>query len=99
MLSECPLPERLIDSCGSNRDIQSCFATQRNWVSALAGLMGYSGVSNAALLNLYDATLATLASGSSVAANAWAVSLRRCTRRPRFLTFPWLLSEAGHIVS
>ncbi|MGV2293645.1 autotransporter domain-containing protein, partial [Trinickia sp. YCB016] len=44
-------------------------ATQPNATNALRGLLGYTGVDNAGLLNLYDATLASLANGSSSTAN------------------------------
>ncbi|WP_322044086.1 autotransporter domain-containing protein [Paraburkholderia sp. J67] len=44
-------------------------ATQTNAENVLTGLLGYSGTSNAQLLNLYDATLAAIESGSSATAN------------------------------
>ncbi|WP_310633452.1 autotransporter domain-containing protein [Paraburkholderia sp.] len=44
-------------------------ATQSNAVNVLTGLLGYTGTSNAQLLNLYDATLAAIESGGSGAAN------------------------------
>ncbi|WP_321785239.1 autotransporter domain-containing protein [Paraburkholderia sp. J94] len=44
-------------------------ATQANASNAISGLLGYTGVSNAALLNLYDAAISSLATGSSSTAN------------------------------
>ncbi|MFP3704725.1 autotransporter domain-containing protein [Paraburkholderia tropica] len=44
-------------------------ATQTNAINVLTGLLGYTGSSNAQLLNLYDATLAAIESGSSGVAN------------------------------
>ncbi|WP_322046496.1 autotransporter domain-containing protein [Paraburkholderia sp. J67] len=44
-------------------------ATQANAERALTGLLGYTGVSNAALLNLYDAAISSLSDGSSSSAN------------------------------
>lgn len=44
-------------------------ASTQNAQSALRGLLGYTGVSNAQLLNLYNATLGSLSDGSTASAN------------------------------
>jgi outer membrane autotransporter protein len=44
-------------------------ATNPNAISALQGLLKYTGVSNAQFLNLYDAALGALQGGSSASAN------------------------------
>ncbi|RFB67986.1 MULTISPECIES: autotransporter domain-containing protein [unclassified Herbaspirillum] len=45
------------------------FATAPNAIASLRGLLRYTGISNAGLLNLYNATLGSLSQGSVASAN------------------------------
>ncbi len=54
---------------GSTPSSNADRATSPNAVAALRGLFGYTGIANAQLLNLYNASLGALSSGSSGDAN------------------------------
>ena len=51
---------------GSN---PASFATAQNAITSLTGLLGYTGISSPALLNLYNAALGSLSEGSAATAN------------------------------
>jgi len=53
-------------STGSN---PALFATAPNAITSLSGLLGYTGISSPALLNLYNAALGSLSGGSAATAN------------------------------
>ncbi|WP_353190560.1 autotransporter domain-containing protein [Pandoraea pnomenusa] len=74
-------------------------ASTQNAQSALRGLLGYTGVSNPQLLNLYNATLGSLSDGSTTSANRVGQQLApaQTTRAAGAATFDSINVVGSHV--